>query len=378
VPAGSFVTVFVDGLANGTQQLAAGATAYSITTGALSNSSHNITVEVASSNTVPSSNFSFPSSALNVTIDNVAPAAPLVPDLATADDIGVSNFDNITNKNQPTFGTIAEANSTVSLLANGGVVGSATSAGVFNIAPTSPLADGSYSVTARATDVAGNIGAASSALNPVKIDTVAPITSTPQYLPNFAAMTVKVGFSEDVSGALSNSTLQVQNIATSVLIPAAKQAYSFDAATKTANYTFVPGYPTYGILPDGDYNAAMYASNVTDVAGNHPALDGTLNFFFFQADANFDRTINALDFNAIAANYGQPNRNYGSGDLNYDLSVNTLDFTILASKFAMTLPMPAPVLPNSVMNSSVAAAPPTASLFSDGDRIEQADLAAVV
>ncbi len=52
-------------------------------------------------------------------------------------------------------------------------------------------------------------------------------------------------------------------------------------------------------------------------------------------DANLDGVVNALDFNALASNFGQtPGSDvWTQGDFNYDGIVNTLDFTALAANF---------------------------------------------
>ena len=307
---------------------------------------------------------------LNVTIDSVAPAAPSAPDLVAASDSGVSNTDNITNVTQPNFTGSAEAGSTVTLFSNGAAVGSAASNSTFTAAPSVAMTDGSYSITAQAMDTAGNLSALSAALTPVKIDTTAPVILVPIYDANLASMTVKVGFTEDVSGSLNSSSLKLQDIHTSQLLPAVDQAYSYNAASNIASFTFVPGFPGKGILPDGDYQAAMYGTFVSDLAGNHPATDQSTNFFFFQADANFDRTINALDFNAIATNFGGANKTYSQGDFNYDGTVGTADFAILAAKFGQTLPLPAPALGSPI---SDLAAPTVGSLFNQQTKVSSMD-----
>ncbi len=51
-------------------------------------------------------------------------------------------------------------------------------------------------------------------------------------------------------------------------------------------------------------------------------------------DANLDGTVNALDFNAVATNFGvSTGARWGGGDFNYDGIVNTADFTALATNF---------------------------------------------
>src|SRR5205823_4930981 len=93
------------------------------------------------------------------TIDTVAPAAPSTPDLTAASDSGTSSTDNVTNVTTPTFTGTAEANSTVQLFRGGStLIGTGTADGSGNWAITSgALADGTYSITAKVTDVAGNV-----------------------------------------------------------------------------------------------------------------------------------------------------------------------------------------------------------------------------
>jgi hypothetical protein len=59
-------------------------------------------------------------------------------------------------------------------------------------------------------------------------------------------------------------------------------------------------------------------------------------------DANLDGVVNALDFNALATNFGQtPGSDvWTQGDFNYDGVVNTLDFTQLAGNFGQVLASP--------------------------------------
>jgi autotransporter-associated beta strand protein len=56
-------------------------------------------------------------------------------------------------------------------------------------------------------------------------------------------------------------------------------------------------------------------------------------------DANLDGRVNALDFNALASNFGTGNIWY-QGDFNYDNVVNSGDFTVLAQNFNKVAPIP--------------------------------------
>ncbi|HEX2178587.1 MAG TPA: Ig-like domain-containing protein [Actinomycetota bacterium] len=115
----------------------------------------------------------------SVTVDTAAPAAPSTPDLAPASDTGASSIDNVTGTAAPTFTGTAEPDSTVKLYAGLVQVGNGVAAGgSYNIQVTK-LADGQHTITATATDAAGNLSAASTGLT-VTIDTAAPpAPSTP-------------------------------------------------------------------------------------------------------------------------------------------------------------------------------------------------------
>jgi autotransporter-associated beta strand protein len=67
--------------------------------------------------------------------------------------------------------------------------------------------------------------------------------------------------------------------------------------------------------------------------------------YTWYGDANLDGTVNALDFNALATNFGSNNGSqiWANGDYNYDGNVNSLDFGILAANFNKQMPVPAPV-----------------------------------
>ncbi len=131
-------------------------------------------------------NLSSPDSSVSPTIEQVtifyrrdgqAPAAPSRPDLAAESDSGSSDTDDMTNDNTPTFTGTAEPDSTVELYTDGNSLGETNANGQgdwsFTVAEGQALADGDRSITARATDSAGNASPASEALS-VTIDTRKP------------------------------------------------------------------------------------------------------------------------------------------------------------------------------------------------------------
>jgi hypothetical protein len=118
-----------------------------------------------------------------VTIDTHPPAAPPTPTLLLADDS--SGGLGITNKNDPRLVGTAEPSSNVQILnASGTVVGTGQASsidGSYTIAPTTPLADGTYAFRARAIDLAGNVGVASGSLS-ITIKTSVPSALSPPTL----------------------------------------------------------------------------------------------------------------------------------------------------------------------------------------------------
>ena len=94
-----------------------------------------------------------------MTIDTTAPVAPTIASFSP--DSGVVG-DHITNANTLTLTGTAEANSTVKVYDGATLLGSATAngSGAWSYT-TAALANGAHSLTATATDAAGNVSAAS-------------------------------------------------------------------------------------------------------------------------------------------------------------------------------------------------------------------------
>jgi hypothetical protein len=65
--------------------------------------------------------------------------------------------------------------------------------------------------------------------------------------------------------------------------------------------------------------------------------------YTYSGDANFDGVVNALDFNALASNFGGTGMQWAHADFNYDGLTNTLDFNSIASNFNLAL-LPSPTL----------------------------------
>ncbi|PYS81809.1 MAG: hypothetical protein DMF67_15400 [Acidobacteria bacterium] len=196
---------------------------------------------------------SAPSGAINpsVTIDTAAPGKPSTPVLKPSDDSGAA--DGVTNVTTPTFTGTAEPNSAVQLFANGNLVGAgpADNGGAWSIA-SSVLADGSYNISAKATDLAGNVSIKSDDL-PVTIDATAPtvsMSSTALNPTNVSPIPVTVTFSESVTG-FSSSDITASN-ATVGNFAGSGASYSFELTP----------------LSQGPVSADIAANVATDTAGN--------------------------------------------------------------------------------------------------------------
>ena len=253
--AGSTVTVYDGSTALGTAT-ADGSGAWSYTTGALSDGAHSFTAKAsdAAGNTSTSSAF-------GVTIDTAAPGAPVISGYTT--DTGVVG-DGITSDNTPTLSGTAEANSTITVYDGATALGTTSTdgSGAWSYT-TGGLSNGSHSLTAKATDAAGNQGAASSVLS-LTIQTTAPAAPVISGYTTDSG-TVGDGITNDNTPTLSgtaaaNSTVTVYDGSTAL-------------GTTTADGSGAWSYTT-GTLSD---SAHSLTAKATDAAGNQSAASSTLS-----------------------------------------------------------------------------------------------------
>lgn len=195
-------------------------------------------------------------------VDASAPGAPIL----TGPVSGSSTGDTT-----PTITGTAEAGTTVSLLVDGLQVGTALAdtKGAFGFTPTSPIQPGSHTLTASATDAAGNVSAVS-ASDPFSIAlptpapvTVTAITATPsQASPLGSGDTLSLTLSLDQSVTVTGGspTLRLSNGASA----------SYDAAGSTATSLHFTYAVEAGKAQDtGDLSVAGLTLNGAGVA--HPA-----------------------------------------------------------------------------------------------------------
>ncbi len=172
----STIITFTDN--NGTDGNAnAGLWSYTFIAGALSEGTNTIdflTIDTAGTTSVWSLD-------LVLTLDT-AILQPAQPDLATSDDSGSNNADNITNDTTPAISGTAEANSTVTININAGAhTGTATvgANGIWSYSITNGwLNEGVNTIYVQAADIAGNTSVASSNLT-ITLDTTIAAPSQP-------------------------------------------------------------------------------------------------------------------------------------------------------------------------------------------------------
>ncbi|MBE3533558.1 BapA/Bap/LapF family large adhesin [Enterobacter cloacae complex sp. I3] len=117
------------------------------------------------------------SNAWTIIVDGTAPAAPVITQVV--DDVpertGSLDLNETTNDSTPTLSGTAEANATVTIRVDGVDIGTtvADGLGAWSITPDTPIAEGQHTLTAVATDAAGNISGVSNSWG-IIIDSVAP------------------------------------------------------------------------------------------------------------------------------------------------------------------------------------------------------------
>jgi hypothetical protein len=227
------------------------------------------TWNISSTLSDPAGNISPSSTALPITIDGTAPAAPTGLDLLAASDTGSSDSDNNTNDTTPTLSASGGTNGdTMTISATNGtttvsctyVIGAATNCTL----PT--LTDGTWNISSTLTDPLGNESAASSAL-PVTIATSSPSRSAPDLL-----ATSDNGASN--SDNITNDSTPEISIAGALAGDVVTVSATNGTATLTCTYTV--GAATSCSLPTLSDGTWTVSASVTDAAGNTGPATGSL------------------------------------------------------------------------------------------------------
>ena len=266
---------------SGTAATTATAGSYAVTAGTLTAGTYSAVARVTDTagNTTDTAVLS------NIVIDTTAPVAPTSLDLAAADD-SATDTDNVTTATSGlTISGTAEANSTVTLLLGGdafspAVTTTATGGGTFSV--DVPLAAGSsHAITATATDAAGNVGVASSALT-ITVDTAAPTVA----LTYSTALPVKQGATVTFTATFSEAMTSAPTVAVSASNTLGATAMSQGASTSVWTYVHTVG------TGDGTATVAIVG---TDVAGT---ANATATANTFEVDNTAPTAATSLTFAA--------------------------------------------------------------------------------
>jgi hypothetical protein len=260
--AGSTIKVY-DGSTQIGSTTATSSGSWDYITQVLSDAKHALTATATNS----SGKTSVASAAVTVTVDTKAPAAPTIAS------------DTVNTAHQVVMSGTAEANSAIKVFDGTTQVGTATtnSSGAWSVT-TSALSSGSHALTAKATDVAGNVSAASTAIHPVigsgtSGSTGSGTSTTAPAAPKIATFSTDSGVAGD--HITSDKTLTLAGTAA-----ANSTVKVFDGKTQlgvvTADASGAWHYAT-AALADGkhSFTATDTASGVTSKAST--ALDVTVD-----------------------------------------------------------------------------------------------------
>ncbi|MDB5098933.1 MAG: putative hemagglutinin/hemolysin-related protein, partial [Cyanobacteria bacterium RYN_339] len=255
-PAGTTVQVFDGASALGTTT-ADVAGAWSFTpAAALVDGAHLITAIA----TDAAGNASAGSAARTITITAASPPSPTITGLTAATDTGTSAADGLTRDAMPTLTGVAAANALIQVFDGATQLGSAQAdgAGAWSFTPAAALAAGVHSLTAKATNSAGAVGAASTAftltvdLTPPAAPAITGLTAASDSGPSSTDGITSVASPTLVGTAAPNVIIKVLDGATLL---------GTTAADATGNWTFTPVAPLLG----GSHAVVAVA---VDAAGN--------------------------------------------------------------------------------------------------------------
>jgi len=263
---GDIITLYVDGVANGTAVCSAWTFTVTPAT-ALPDGNYDMTF----TQTNEFGDESEPSAILPITVDTTDPTTPPTPDMTAGTDTGSLDDDDLTADNTPDFtGTCETDGNVITLYVDGVANGTGVcSGGTVTITPATPLPEGDSDITFTETDTAGNESAPSPSLT-VTVDT----STGPSNAPDMTASTdtgsldddyITADNTPDITGTCSTDgeviTLYVDGVANGTGI------------CSGGTFTITPT-----TLPDGDYDITF---TETDSAGDEsdasPVLEITVD-----------------------------------------------------------------------------------------------------
>lgn len=258
-------------------------------------------------------------STLHVTlqIDTIAPTAPANLDLDSASDSGNSDTDNITNLTSLVFHADAEDGAVVDLFSSEvtGVVGTGTVNSPVAITTVS-LAEGTHTITATATDAAGNTSAASAQVA-VQIDTTPPADPVFDLDPSSDTGVIGDQFTSSAVATLigtSDADVAIQLERGIDVTPYMGSLLGTATADASGNFTFADVS-----LPFAD---SVFQTTASDIADNTSTF--TLTITQNQAPSINDQTFDvgeASSNGTLVGTITADDANLGDGDtLSFDIA----------------------------------------------------------
>ena len=310
--------------------------------------------------------------------------APGLPDLLPISDTGASDSDDLTRRDNSTGDETlrfevpsTQAGATVTVYADGQLIGTADGADGVTIVETTglaELADGERSITARQT-APGQLESPDSAALTVTVDTAAPSVSAfglsstsaswrigtidssvwttgraQPTAPWSAVNVLVVSFDEPVTAAGDDMTVQGQTLG-AVSVAGA-------AGVGPARVAWTVAGTAGGFLALDRYTVAV-SGGVTDMAGNALAGAWETELALLPGDVNGDGEVGSLDRQAVRNGYGWELGASGYSmlpDVNGDAIIGSLDRQIVRNTYGQSLP-PAPA-PQSLTQPLVRPAAP--------------------
>jgi subtilisin-like proprotein convertase family protein len=218
------------------------------------------------------------SGSTSVTIVTSAPA-PTTPVLDPASDSGTKG-DNITNVTNPFFDiTGVEAKATLQLLRNGTLINSITTptGGSLKIQDPGPLANGTYTYTAKQVDIAGNVSPISGSVTVAIQGSPPPEPNTPVLDPNSDS-----GVKGDSITNVTNPFIDVSNIEAGATLTLFRNGTSVATLFSATGGTVPIQDP--GPLTAGTYT---YTASQGDAAGNTSPTSGALQITIITGPVTF-------------------------------------------------------------------------------------------
>ena len=196
------------------------------------------------------------SDAVDVTVDTIPPVAPVIT-VPTDGDILNTAISEISGTSESEGLTIEVIDSTLGSL--GTTTSTAGGAWTLTLGAGSELTDGTYSLTANATDLAGNPGPASDAVD-VTVDTIPPVAPVITVPTDGDILNTAIS---EISGTSESEGLTIEVIDSTL--------GSLGTTTSTAGGAWTLTLGAGSELTDGTYSLT---ANATDLAGNPgPASD---------------------------------------------------------------------------------------------------------